>query len=351
MMPPLPTVAAILMALALTVASLPTSFAAEPSSQLLKNPEVHRFIHKMALKHHYAEERLMELMGKVRIVSALLKPGKPAEALPWRRYRKIFLTAPRIQAGVRFWQTHRDTLTRAQEIHGVPPEIIVAILGVESNFGKRKGKYPVLDSLTTLAFYGARRKNFFRRELEQFLLLIRDEKGLPDPHEIKGSYAGAMGLPQFISSSYRRYAIDFDQDGTRNLIYSIGDAIGSIANYLAIHGWHKGHGVANQARIKKGAKLRPLLKKGIKPRTPFSALKPFGVTIDRKIPADEPVAIIRLSAQTGSEYWVVRNNFYTITRYNHSKLYAMAVYQLAQAIQAQYAQQPRVIGPSSSSTP
>nr|VFK15048.1 MAG: membrane-bound lytic murein transglycosylase B [Candidatus Kentron sp. LPFa]VFK30858.1 MAG: membrane-bound lytic murein transglycosylase B [Candidatus Kentron sp. LPFa] len=311
------------------------SLADKNTPELLKNPEVRRFIHKMTTKHDYSRERLEALMEGVRIVRPLLKPSKPAEALPWYKYRRIFISVPRISAGVRFWRTYQDTLARAQAIHGVQPSIIVAILGVESYFGKYKGKYPVLDSLATRGFYGKRRKGFFLRELEQFLLLTREEKGL-DVHELKGSYAGAMGLPQFISSSYRRYAVDFDGDGGRDLINNMTDAIGSTANFLAEHGWTRDSGVTIPAKSTNDAKTKRLLKKGIKPHTAFSALKKYGVITDEGIPSDERISLIRLQAETGPEYWVGRKNFYTITLYNHSKLYAMVVYQLAEAIRERY---------------
>jgi len=336
MAPPPSIVTAILF----TVVSLLLPFVslAKDTPELLKKPEVRRFIHQMVTQHDYSRDRLVALLEKVRIVPALLKPSKPAEALPWYKYRRIFLTNPRILAGVRFWQAHGDILARAEEIHGVPSEIIVAILGVESYFGTHKGKYPVLNSLVTLAFYSTRRKNFFLKELEEFLLLIREEEELPDAHEIKGSYAGAMGFPQFISSSYRRYAVDFDGDGSRNLIGNISDAIGSAANFLAIHGWHRDEGIVIPATSTKDSGIRKLLKKGTKPHIAFSALRYHGVVTHEEIPADEQVSLLALSSQTGPEYWVARNNFHTITYYNHSEQYAMAVYQLAEAIREQYSQ-------------
>nr|VFJ71278.1 MAG: membrane-bound lytic murein transglycosylase B [Candidatus Kentron sp. FW] len=315
--------------------SVPSLSVAGNTHELLENPEVRQFVRKMAKQHDYPRDQLVALLEKVRIVSRLLKPSKPAEALPWHRYRSIFVTGRRIRAGVRFWQTHHDILARAEEIHGVPSEIIVAILGVETHFGRQKGKYPVLNSLVTLAFYGKRRREFFLRELEQFLLLVREEEGI-DAHELMGSYAGAMGLPQFISSSYRRYAVDFDGDDRRDLIGNMSDAIGSAANFLAVHGWHRDGGITMPAKSTDKARSRELAKKGYKPHIVFSALGDHGVTIDGRIPDDEQVSLIELTAETGSEYWVGRNNFYIITRYNHSKLYAMAVYQLAEAIRKRY---------------
>jgi len=274
--------------------------------------------------------------------------SKPAEALPWHRYRTIFLTPERIQGGARFWQEHKETLARAEETYGVPAKVIVAILGVETYFGRHKGKYPVLDSLVTLSFQNTMRTALFRRELEQFLLLVNEEK-LLDANALKGSYAGAMGLPQFISSSYRRYAVDFDGDGQRNLIDSIPDAIGSAAHYLAEHGWQRGKGIATPVVIGKANVTDDLLMKrsGSEPHVAFSDLKERGVAGDdavaekrqEKISDDEKVALIALEMETGPAYWIGQRNFYVITRYNHSNLYAMAVYQLAEAIRKNYSPQ------------
>jgi len=222
----------------------------------------------------------------------------------------------------------------------VPAKVIVAILGVETYFGKHKGKYPVLDSLVTLTFRNSLRTAFFRRELEEFLLLIDEEK-IPNAQELKGSYAGAMGLPQFISSSYRHYAVDFDGDDRRDLFESIPDAIGSAAHYLAKHGWQRDRGIAAPVAVDKTAITDDLLmgKKGSEPRTAFSVLRAGGVISDGQkveIPDGEQVALIELETETGIAYWIGQQNFYTITRYNHSNMYAMAVYQLAEAIRERY---------------
>ncbi|MBT8419446.1 MAG: lytic murein transglycosylase B [Gammaproteobacteria bacterium] len=317
------------------------------SRNILENSKVRRFIDEMVTQHDYPREPLRALLAKVRFMPELHdRIRKPAEAFPWNRYRKIFLTPARINGGVQFWRTHKDILTRAEEVHGVPAKVLVAILGVETYFGKRKGKYPVLNSLATLAFQSPTRADFFRSELKQFLLLINEEEGL-DAHELKGSYAGAMGLPQFISSSYRRYAVDFDGDGRRDLINSIPDAIGSAAHYLAEHGWQRDSGVAAPARIDKTAITPDLLmkKRGSQPHMTFSALKNQGVTTEASIPDDAKVALIELEMETGSVYWLGQQNFYTITRYNHSNLYAMAVHQLAEAIHARYSQDKKQVLP------
>nr|VFK02141.1 MAG: membrane-bound lytic murein transglycosylase B [Candidatus Kentron sp. H]VFK02515.1 MAG: membrane-bound lytic murein transglycosylase B [Candidatus Kentron sp. H]VFK05459.1 MAG: membrane-bound lytic murein transglycosylase B [Candidatus Kentron sp. H] len=328
-----------------------TLIAADDSSNMLqtnilKNRKVHRFIDEMVMRHNYPREQLLALMAKVRFMPELLgRLSKPAEALPWYQYRAIFLTPERIDEGVRFRYAHKDALARAEEVYGVPAKVIVAILGVETYFGRRKGKYPVLDSLVTLAFQSSMRTDFFRSELEQFLLLVNEEKRL-DANELKGSYAGAMGLPQFISSSYRRYAVDFDGDNRRDLFNNIADAIGSAAHYLAEHGWQRGRGITVPVEVDEVAIVTDDLlmkRKGSPPHIAFSALRDHGVVANDamakvEIPDDEKVALIELEMKTGFVYWVGLQNFYTITRYNHSNLYAMAVHQLAEVIHERYLQ-------------
>lgn len=305
----------------------------------LRDPEIRQFIDEMVTRHGYPRESLETLLGTVRFMPELLKRlSKPAEALPWYKYRRIFLKQGRMEEGVRFWRAHRETLARAEKTYGVPAKIIVGILGVETYFGKHKGKYPVLDSLVTLSFSNSKRARFFRGELEQFLLLVNEEKKILDAHRLKGSYAGAMGLPQFISSSYRRYAVDFDGDNRRDLINSVPDAIGSAAHYLAEHGWQRDAGVATPARVDRMEITSDLLMKrtGSPPHVPFSVLKDRGLVTQVDIPGDEKAALIGLEIETGPDYWLGQKNFYVITRYNHSNLYAMAVYQLAEAIRLRY---------------
>jgi membrane-bound lytic murein transglycosylase B len=231
--------------------------------------------------------------------------------------------------GVEFWNENADTLARAYDTYGVPAEIVVAIIGVETRYGEHKGRYPIMDSLTTLAFDFPKRGKFFRGELEQFLLLTREEE--VDPLSLKGSYAGAMGKPQFIASSYRNYAVDFDGDGKRDILNSSVDAIGSVANYFNRHNWKKDEPIAGKARVK-GKKYKPIIKKGIKPSMRLRDMARKGVHVDGKYAPEQLAALIEFKNKKGHEYWVGFNNFYVITRYNHSELYAMAVYQLSQAI-------------------
>jgi membrane-bound lytic murein transglycosylase B len=254
---------------------------------------------------------------------------RPAEAKPWHEYRPIFLTDKRINGGVEFWKQHDAALSRAYKEYGVDPEIIVAIIGVESLYGKYRGRYSVLESLSTLAFNYPKRSRFFKSELEQFLLLAREEN--MEPMEVMGSYAGAMGKPQFISSSFRSYAVDFDGDGKRDLWENSVDVIGSVANYFAKHKWRKDQPIASKAKVN-GNGYKAIVKKGIRPHMPLGDMLKKGITIADDFPTSEKAALIELETKNGNEHWVGMDNFYVITRYNHSQLYAMAVYQLSKAI-------------------
>ena len=231
----------------------------------------------------------------------------------------------------RGWKRHAATLARAEADYGVSASIIVAIIGVETYYGQRAGRTRVLDSLATLGFRYRRRAAFFRGELEQFLVLCHDE-GL-DPLAVRGSYAGAMGIPQFIPSSYRRYAVDFDGDHVRNLLTSDADAIGSVANYLARHGWKRGASIAVPAHVS-GNRASTLVDRGLRPGTAIGEMERLGVTADGPVDGSALASLIELEGKKAPEYWIGFENFYVITRYNHSPLYAMAVTQLAAAIRA-----------------
>jgi membrane-bound lytic murein transglycosylase B len=292
--------------------------------------DVKTFIQEMVDKHNFDAQKLTALFKDVtlkqKIVDAI---SRPAEGKPWYQYRPIFVTNTRIDEGVKFWNENEAILKAAEQKYGVPPEIIVAIIGVETRYGRHKGGYRVMDSLSTLAFAYPKRSEFFRSELEQYLLLTREEK--LDPMEVKGSYAGAMGKSQFISSSYRNFAVDFDGDGKRDLWNNNADAIGSVANYFKRHKWKAGGDVAAPAIVGSNH-IQTLVKQGYKPHSTVSELRQRGVTAKRKVDPDALGALIELKQLAGREYWLGLNNFYVITRYNHSPLYAMAVHQLGQAI-------------------
>lgn len=305
-----------------------------------KFPEVKTFIAQMVEKHQFTEKELQDLFKQVEYKQSIIDAiTRPAESKPWYQYRPIFVTEKRIHDGVAFWQQNEEQLARAEETYGVPAHIIVAIVGVETFYGRHKGGYRVIDALSTLGFDYLPRADFFRGQLEQFLLMAREEKR--DPLTFMGSYAGAMGMPQFIPSSFRNFAVDFDEDGHRDLWESRADIIGSVANYFSLHNWQPGGAITSRASIK-GEAPQALLDKGLKPSTTVATLKSKGITTQATFPDDAEAAIIALeSAEDEHEYWVILNNFYVITRYNHSPLYAMAVYQLSEAIRTSRAAEKR----------
>lgn len=295
--------------------------------------EVRAFIDDMVRRHGFDRTELERLFAQAtRRDDVLQKISRPAESKSWAEYRKIFLTDARTAAGVQFWRENEALLARAQETYGVPAEVIVGILGVETLFGRNTGDTPALDALATLAFDYPPRADFFRSELEQYLLLCREE-GL-DPSKLRGSYAAAFGVSQFISSSYRYYAVDFDDDGVRNL-WSTADAIGSVANYFAQHGWREGQPVVTTADVR-GDNYKKLLNRGRKPSIPVADLTRHGVTPRGSLGGEPQVAFFEQMGDGGPEYWVGLNNFYVITRYNTSPLYAMAVHELSQAVRSQH---------------
>lgn len=313
----------------------PLAFAAPIDEQLVsERDDVRTFIDELANKHGFDTQQLSQLFREVKLKQKIIDAiSRPAEAKPWHQYRPIFVTQSRINQGVEFWERHQADLERAEQVYGVPPEIIVAILGVETRYGRHKGRYRVMDSLATLAFEYPKRAKFFRSELEHYLLLAREE-GL-DPLSIMGSYAGAMGYAQFISSSYRHFAVDFDADGKRDLWNNTSDAIGSIANYFKRHHWQPG-GMVTVPALVGGNHIKVTVKKGFKPHSSVAELGNKGVTPKAYADPSAMAALIELETRRGPEYWLGLDNFYVITRYNHSPLYAMAVYQLGQAILKQH---------------
>lgn len=294
-------------------------------------PQSRDFIKEMSRKHDFSREELEGLFSRVEHQQSIIDAiSRPAESKPWYQYRPIFVTASRIREGVDFWQRNQALLDAAEKEYGVPPHIIVAIIGVETRYGRHSGRYRVIDSLSTLAFDYPPRASFFRSQLETFLLMAREEKR--DPLDFLGSYAGAMGMPQFIPSSFRAYAVDFDKDGHRDLWGNPSDVIGSVANYFARHKWHQGEPIATRATLK-GQPPQEVLDKGYRPSLPLGELRSMGVSTVANYNDDDEVALIALeSSPSNQQYWVTQHNFYVITRYNHSPLYAMAVYQLGEAI-------------------
>lgn len=308
------------------------SCAGTPEANYRHHPQAPEFISQIVKRHQLPRSEVEALLKQAQKQQSILDAiARPAEAKPWRDYRPIFLTADRIEGGNAFWQENTVNLAEASKTFGVDSEVIVAIIGVETRYGRHTGGYRVLDALATLGFDYPPRSSFFRSELEQFILLTREEQ--IDPLTAKGSYAGAMGLGQFIPSSYRRYAVDFDGDGKRDLWNSTRDAIGSVANYLKEHSWEQGGPVAQRVQVS-GEGYRTLLEKGMKPHIPAKQLSQYNIKTETPIDPERQVALIELEGDEGREYWVVFNNFYVITRYNRSPLYAMAVYQLSREIAA-----------------
>jgi membrane-bound lytic murein transglycosylase B len=289
--------------------------------------DVQQFIGEMVEKHNFDRNDLELKFQLAKKLDGVLEAiAKPAEkVLTWREYRPIFVTSKRIRRGNEFLKLHRELLKRAEKEYGVPAEIITAIIGVETYYGRLSGKTQVFDSLVTLGFDYPPRSRFFLSELEQFLLLTREED--IDVSVIRGSYAGAMGMPQFISSSYREYAVDFDGDGKRDLWNSTADVIGSVANYFKVHGWKSGGKVVVPARV--NGQIEETRNK-LKPHTSIADLAKKGVVPKVAVDNEAKATVITLEGKRGKEYWLGLDNFYVITRYNHSALYAMAVYQLSQ---------------------
>ena len=294
------------------------------------------FIQDMVQQHGFVADTLRQLLAEADIQPPVLdKMNKAAEKrLDWGRYRRIFLTETRIHQGIAYWQTHQALLQRAEATYGIPPQIIVAILGVETSYGRNMGHHSVLKALATLGFHHPHRGQFFRNELSHFLRLTRAEQ--IDPRTPQGSYAGAMGQPQFIPSSYQHFAIDFDQDGKRDIWHTPADVIGSIANYFAKHGWQPGQGITLPVQGVNPYQHDKILKAGYKPRFPIITLKAAGIQLPDTLDDQQMASLLTLKTNEQSEYWLGLPNFYVITRYNHSQLYAMAVYQLSEAIRERY---------------
>ena len=296
-------------------------------------PAAQRLVDELVAEESFSRTELEMLLGQAQRQDSILEAiSRPAEKTkPWHEYRDIFVTSARTSQGVTFYNNHADSLRRAEQEYGVPAEVIVAIIGVETRYGRNMGNYRVLDALTTLAFDYPQRSAFFSEELKQFLLLSR-EQGLPAT-ELKGSYAGAMGYGQFISSSYRNYAVDFDGDGMADIWKNPVDAIGSVANYFYRHDWRSGETVASPARAETGYR-QELTNAGLKPVLTVADFTAAKIIPARALPADAMTTAMEFEAKSGTEHWLGLHNFYVITRYNHSAMYAMSVYQLSQEILA-----------------
>lgn len=297
------------------------------------NPLAAQFIDRMVTKHGFERQQLYQTLSRAKRLDYVLRlmerqapvvrpPSGPNGA--WLRYRKQFITPANVQNGVAFWNQYQDALHRAGQVYGVPPEIIVGIIGVETRWGRVMGKTPVLDALATLAFSYPRRAEYFSGELEAFLLMARDENA--DPRHQQGSFAGAMGYGQFMPSSRERYAVDFDGDGRISLWNPV-DAIGSVANYFKQHGW-----VSHQPVAVRASGQAPALAHGFKTRYSVSQLAAAGLTPTRSLGGHQQASLVRLDMGRGYQYWYGLANFRVITHYNRATHYAMAVWQLGQAV-------------------
>lgn len=293
-------------------------------------PEAQALYEKLESQGFEREYLRGVLAGAEQQKSILKAMSRPAERrLTWGEYRKIFVEPKRIEQGLAFWKEHAETLARAEAEYGVPAEIIVAIIGVETRYGRIMGSYRVLDALATLGFDYPKRSEFFLGQLEHYLLMTREE-GI-EPGTLKGSYAGAMGFGQFIPSSFRNFAVDFDGDGKRNIWSNPVDAIGSVAHYFREHGWKPGEPVRSNVVMGKPARDE-WINAGLKPEVTLDEWAARDIHTRRGLDSTQKATLMRLEMEDGDHYWFGLHNFYVITRYNHSRLYASAVYELSLAI-------------------
>jgi len=320
----------------LVAACLLVAQSAPASSDYLSRADVRSFIDSMREEHGIDSSDLERILGEVKYEPAVVRligpapSSAPSQARSYSRYRAKFLTPALISTGTRFWSLHAEDLRRAEAEFGVPAELILAILGVETSFGRNTGSFRAIDALATIAFDGVRRQDYFRGELKELLLLAR-ESGI-DPLDIKGSYAGAMGLPQFMPSSYRRYAVDYDGDGAIDLLGNPADAIGSIASYIKAFGWVPGEAPTAPVRLAPGSESD--LVSGLQRVHDVSEVQGKGVVFSGRDPPAGPCSIFELPTPGKSSKFVAGfTNFEVITRYNRSTFYAFAVLELADAIQ------------------
>jgi membrane-bound lytic murein transglycosylase B len=306
------------------------------SSIAADHPGSDDFIARAVNEHGMAETEVRALLQGAEYKQAIVDAiSRPAEGKGWPEYRAIFLTDERINDGVAFWQENRELIAAAAKKYSVDEEIIVAIIGVETFYGRITGGYRTIDALVTLGFYYPQnlsrdRTEFFSSELMHYLILANEE-GLPAA-EITGSYAGAMGMGQFMPSSYREYSVDFDGDGSRDLWRSTADVVGSVANYLHRHGWQAGQPVTRRAMASKDAAFDEVSKRDFTPSLSVSEWQEKGFQSANSLSPDLPAAVLKLKVEDRARYWLTFKNFYVITRYNRSPKYAMAVFDLSQEI-------------------
>jgi membrane-bound lytic murein transglycosylase B len=314
--------------LALTLCSVMAADAQTPPDDFRPlRPEIEKFVTYMARTHGFNARDLRALFAKVKISEAVTRSmNAPSTAKPWYEFKPLFVDQARIIGGVKFWNDNAEVLARARNDFGVPESIIVALIGVETRYGRHVGTYRIMDTLSTLAFEYPTRREFFRGELEQFLLLAREQHW--DPLSIKGSFAGAMGLPQFMPSSYRKHAIDYDTDGSIDLWSNAADAIGSVASYLKEYGWKDGGPIVAPARVDT-TDWRALVDLGLKPSLTLDQWRMRGVDTLSSASPQLPASLFSIDLMGGPEFWFGFDNFYALLQYNRSRNYVMAIYELA----------------------
>lgn len=318
----------------LSLSSLLYSVSASADQNFVHRNDVQAFIHKMVRKYHFNEAELNTIFDEIKIRPRVMQSIKaPMEKAAWYNYQMVFITESRIRQGVEFWDRYKEVLSKAEREYGVPASIIVATIGVETKYGKNKGEFPVIDALANIAFSDSHRAGYFRQELEEFLLLSREQH--LDPLKVKGSYAGAMGQPQFMPSSYRNYAVSYSGRSTVDLTNNIPDIIVSVANYYQKHGWQANQPVVIPTLVSKNHYRFGSLLNNTKPlHLSTQELASYGIYPYSAIPSNQRVKLIQLKGFHSDEYWVGLHNFDVIKRYNPSDLYAMAVYQLSYYITA-----------------
>lgn len=334
--------------LAALAAAAFVSLPAWADAAFLARPDVQRYIDEQVASGQFNRPELEAVFAHVEIKPNILRIlDRPSTSRPWYQFRASTVNDRLIADGVAFWQANADALARAERQYGVAPELIVAILGVETHYGRNTGSFRLVDSLSTIGFDYPRRAQYFRGELTQFLLLAKEEG--KDPLTLKGSYAGAMGLPQFMPSSYRKWAVDFDGNGHRDIWNNPHDAIGSVANYFQLHGWRHGDDVVVPASVVAGPQIDQLLADKFKLHYTVGELRQMGVAPQAPLADDVPAVLFSLESAPGvTEYWLGLNNFYAITRYNRSALYAKAVQEIADQLRSRYyAQLAQQAGPAS----
>lgn len=314
--------------------TLAVTHATAQDNSYAEHPLTAPFIKEMTTEFGFLPEPLQKIFAEAQRKQFILDAiSRPAERVKlWKEYRPIFITQARVDKGVEFWAQNEDALARAEQEYGVPAEFIVAIIGVETIYGGNTGSHRVIDALSTLAFDYPPRAPFFRQQLKEYLLLTREEQ--VNPLSLTGSYAGAMGLPQFMPGSFRAYAVDFDHDGHIDIWKNPTDAVGSVANYFIKHGWQPGEKVVVRADIKSAQQADQGLSDSLDPKITVQQLQKLGWKPRARLDKKTNVTAFRLDAEAGPEYWIGLANFHAITRYNRSVMYAMAVNELAELLVA-----------------